>query len=225
MEFVSFHSDEAQLRAARYFLEDSLKGAEHPTIALSGGRTPLPLYADLARQQLITPFPVEFYLVDERCVPLVDQASNYHNITEAFRPASRAFLDHFHFFDVSLAPSKAAEKYAEELQTLPRGVFDVVILGIGNDGHTASLFPGSAANREEKALAVHAINEHTDQVPIRDRLTITWPVILAAKRILVLAGKGKGEVIEELRNGIKKFEEFPVHRLESHSHCAIYFLS
>ena len=195
-------------------------------IALSGGSTPKPIYEALAINPHIDFERVEWFMADERCVPFESDDSNYKMIMEAFGAAQPEFSEHFHFFNTTLAPEAAAREYAEELKKIPEQKFDLILLGIGNDGHTASLFPNSPALHENERLAVDTINEPRPNAPaVRDRLTITWPAILGAKKIVMLvSGAGKKNVVEELMNGEKSGEEFPAIRLREHADCFIQYL-
>ncbi|MHB0949512.1 MAG: 6-phosphogluconolactonase [Gemmatimonadaceae bacterium] len=151
----------------------------HCHLALTGGDTPRPVYAVLAS------LPVEWGRVtiwfgDERRVPPDDPASN-------FRMARETLLDHLpvkpaavHPMDGSTDdPWRAARDYANALPP----ALDVLLLGVGADGHTASLFPGAPTLAEQARRVVPA----TSPVAPHERLTITAPVIAAAHACLVLA--------------------------------------
>jgi 6-phosphogluconolactonase len=202
-------------------------GAAAPSqgyIALSGGSTPLPVYQALASDPSFDVEQAEFFLVDERFVHRDHADSTYAMVVKAFAPAEPFFSDHFHFFDTTRPIAEALAAYETALENVPNGQFDLIILGIGKDGHTASLFPGGVENAATER-AVHSVNGNAPQPPVRDRLTITWPVILAAKQILVLvSGKDKNGIVEELLNGKKSAEEFPPRRLTGHSSVTVHFL-
>jgi 6-phosphogluconolactonase len=187
-------------------------------IALSGGSTPKEIYQALAKKLSFMPFanPLHFYQVDERYVPASNEDSNQKMIAEAFKTLTDLKLKnvHFHFFDTSIPQEKSIKEYAKEL---PK-TFDLMILGIGPDGHTASLFPNS------KELSSKASTAHTTtkDFVIKDRLTLTFPTILKSKNILVLL-KNKAEIITELKTPTKSPKEFPAHKLSSHKKLQIYF--
>ncbi len=134
------------------------------TIALSGGGTPRPIYARLASagyRERVDWSRVHIFFGDERCVPPDDARSNY-------RMAREALLDHVtlppenvHRVQGEIDPAQAALIYEQDLQTLFRStafpVFDLICLGMGDNGHTASLFPGTAALREQSAMGRAAV--------------------------------------------------------------------
>lgn len=178
------------------------------TIALSGGGTPRPIYENLP------PLPdIEFFEVDERYVPSNHQDSNFKLITETLNPKR------FHFFNTSRPISTCLKQYESEL---PKSPFDLIILGIGPDGHIASLFPRSKALKEKKRLVAHTT---TDQFTVHDRLTLTFPCIMKAKKLLVLLrGKEKEKTLNTLTNGKESLEEFPAKKLLTHPHLQIHLL-
>jgi 6-phosphogluconolactonase len=167
-------------------------------IALSGGNTPRPVYAELARSD----FPWEDAVVtfgDERCVLPDGEESN-------FKMARETLLDPAHVPAASILrlrgeidPSLAADEYQQQLDTLAMQrheqiyQHDLILLGIGDDGHTASLFPGTAALRETTRRVI------ANYVPKLEawRLTFTFPLILAAHEICFLVDSNKSASLVE----------------------------
>ena len=167
-------------------------------IALSGGSTPLPIL-HLLKDASIDWARIAFYMVDERCVPLNDSSCNYSNIHAHF--LQYVSCNSFSMLSGALDFAEDALQYEKLiLQNLDKNAeqipqFDLILLGMGEDGHTASLFPNTAALKEVTNYVV------LNQVPQLDtqRITLTYPILLAAKEILVLC---KGEKKEHLINEI-----------------------
>jgi 6-phosphogluconolactonase len=160
----------------------------HCHLALTGGGTPRPVYRALASLPVAWD-RVTLWFGDERRVPADDPASN-------FRMAREALLDHLDAPPAAVHPMdgatddawSAARDYANALPP----ALDVLLLGIGADGHTASLFPGAASLGEHARRVIPA----SSPVPPHERLTITPPVIAAARDCLVLAtGAGKRDAV------------------------------
>ena len=168
------------------------------TIALSGGSTPKLLYETLAAEPFGDRIPwgrVELFFGDERSVPPDHADSNYGMVKKALldRVEVRA-----HRMAADAGDAAGYEKLLKERLPAANGfpVFDVVLLGIGKDGHTASLFPGTAALDEKQRSVV--MNE-VPQMNTR-RMTLTFPVINNARRVWILAtGADKQEILAALR--------------------------
>ena len=179
-------------------------------VALSGGETPGPLFRMLARQQFSQKIPwrrVQLYWGDERCVPPDDPASNYAMARETFIRHVPIPADNVHRMAGEDEPQAAADAYEAELRALaarerpPSGVpvFDLVLLGLGRDGHTASLFPRSDALTVEDRFCV--ATQAPDGSP---RLTVTAPVINAARRVwFYVSGAGKAGMVAEVLEGLR----------------------
>jgi len=170
------------------------------TVALAGGATPRSLYERLAGRE----FPwseTEVFFSDERCVSPDHPASNYRMTNEALLSEVSARVHRM------AGESCDADGYERELtQVFGEGmpVFDLVLLGLGEDGHTASLFPGDAA-LEERARRVVSVKR-----PDFRRLTLTLPVLSAARAAMFLvAGESKREALRRLLEG----EDIPAARV------------
>jgi 6-phosphogluconolactonase len=164
-------------------------------VALSGGNTPKALYALLAAEPLRARVPwsrVEVFFGDERCVPPDHPDSNFRMAEEVLLSRVPLEPSRIHRVRTELAPEEAARRYSDELRG-PR--FDWIFLGLGPDGHTASLFPGSAAVNELKVRATSVWVEEKKS----HRVTITRPVIDAAKKVVfVVAGADKAEMVRRV---------------------------
>ena len=177
------------------------------SLALAGGSTPRPIYADLSNRPTgqIAWDKVEIFFGDERAVPPDHADSNFRMAREALLgrvPLKEAQIHRMAAERPDL--DKAAEEYAAALP----GALDILFLGMGPDGHTASLVPGSPALDESKRLVMPVIGPK----PPPKRLTITPPVIGAARRIAVVAvGPDKAEMVKRgLEEGNASPRDIPI---------------
>ena len=191
--------------AAAFILEQACKAIAERNelrIALSGGNTPAPVYARLAAETHDFPWEkVRFTFGDERCVPPDDPQSNFRMAREnLFVPAGVPEKSIMRMRG-EIEPQIAARQYAQELQSIasqsdePIYQHDLILLGLGPDGHTASLFPGTAALEDMTRTVV------ANFVPKFNawRLTFTFPLINHARNILFLVGAAKSpELIESV---------------------------
>jgi 6-phosphogluconolactonase len=171
------------------------------SVALSGGSTPGTLYRLLAEEPYCSQIlwtQVHLFWADERCVPPDDPGSNYRLAYEALIAHTRIPAENVHRVRGELAPKVAARSYDRELRRFfcgPRPRFDLVLLGLGTDGHTASLFPNSEVLEETERLAV-ATTAFYDNRPA-ERVTLTLPALNAARQVLFLvSGLEKAEVVQ-----------------------------
>src|SRR5271166_3276785 len=183
---------------------DAVRGTGRFTVALSGGSTPKTLYSRLATDKsLAIPWDkVCFFFGDERHVPPDHTDSNYHMANEAM--LSRVPVRPENVFRIrgeEANASVAAEEYEQSLKkffALQPGqfpVFDLILLGLGPDGHTASLFPGTTALNEKKKLVVA---NWVDKFKT-DRITFTYPVINNAACVMFLtSGADKAAMLHEV---------------------------
>jgi 6-phosphogluconolactonase len=159
-------------------------------MALSGGRTPEMLYELLAgeyRSQM--PWDAtHLYFGDERCVPPTDPDSNYRMADRALLSRVPGLERRTHRIEGELGAAEAAVRYDALLRAAfvdGATTFDLVLLGLGPDGHTASLFPGSPALEERQRWAVPT--EAPPTMKTRQRVTLTYPVLDAGRIVLFLA--------------------------------------
>jgi 6-phosphogluconolactonase len=205
--------EELAQAAAREFASraaDAIEERGRFAVVLAGGSTPKATYQILARDYAdrIDWRNVHVFFGDERSVPPDHEDSNY-------KMAREALLDHVpvgsvHRMQGELPPDEAAEAYEQDLRNyfgteeLPR--FDLILLGTGGDGHTASLFP------ETSALEVH--DRWVVANPVlkleTTRITLTFPVINAARAVCFLvAGEGKAKSVAEILEGNPDPREYP----------------
>jgi 6-phosphogluconolactonase len=169
--------------------------------AVAGGSTPRRAYELLARMQG-TWSHVHIWLGDERCVPADHEDANQRMLDESLLSKLRSVDGpHLHPVRGDLQPEDAAWLYARELvETIgEQPVFDVVLLGLGEDGHTASLFPDDPAALSEEAPV---IGIRSAPKPPPERITLTLPVLRRARFTLLLAtGEGKRDALARVRAG------------------------
>jgi 6-phosphogluconolactonase len=155
---------------------------------------------------------LELYWVDERCVPPDDQLSNYRMTREALLDRTPLRPEQIHRMEGELEPEVAAARYESELRNsfrlegaeTPR--FDLVALGMGPDGHTASLFPHTEALHEMSRLVT------ANHVPQMNswRITLTWPVINRASSVFFLiSGVDKAQILKEVLTDRRDVERLP----------------
>jgi 6-phosphogluconolactonase len=206
MNFETFPASSALVeRAAGLFIETAahaIRARGRFAAALAGGSTPRALYERLARMPLDWQ-NIHFFWGDERCVPPSHADSNYRMTAESLLDHIPIPKENIHRISGELPPAQAAESYEQELRAFfgdsPR--FDLALLGMGDDGHTASLFPGSPALAESVRWAVAA--EHTaPPLPLVSRVTLTFGVFNAARRVIFLvSGAGKASRLAEIQRG------------------------
>lgn len=185
---------------------------ERFVVALSGGSTPKALYELLASERYrkeIDWKKVYFFFGDERNVLPDDEESNFLMASEAmFLPLSISADKIYRWHTEIEPPEHIAGDYAEHLESLFGGfpVFDLMLLGMGDDGHTASLFPHTAALNEKEKLACANPVEKLDTT----RLTLTFPVINRAANIVFLVkGADKKEILQTVLEGEFQPDEYP----------------
>jgi 6-phosphogluconolactonase len=170
-------------------------------LALSGGNTPITFYKRLARVpyrlQIAWSF-LHLFWADERCVPADHPQSNYGQVHNNLLAHVNMPETNIHRLRGEADPAKEARRYAGEMEnTLPATdqrwpQFDWILLGLGNDGHTASLFPGSPVLKEKSALCAVAVQPDSGQ----SRITFTLPLINQARRVtFIVTGESKAGVV------------------------------
>ena len=213
--------DELSRQAAAQFVvlaQQAIIARGRFTVALSGGSTPKALYSLLATDELkqqLTWQKIHLFWGDERCVSPDHTESNFRIVKESLLTKVQIPTENVHRMAGELAPFAAAIAYERELEemflpleeSLPR--FDLLLLGLGEDGHTASLFPGSAALNESARLVVPNYIEKLNAY----RLTLTLPVINNGAQIYFLvAGKNKASMVKEILQ--RKTGDYPAARIQ-----------
>lgn len=186
----------------RAIADESITKSGRFAAALSGGTTPIRFYETLCRRADTLPWALtHIFFADERLVPDDLSDSNHGMIRRHLLDCVPIPSENVHTVATEIDPFDAARRYEDELRrvfgvaepTLP--AFDVIMLGIGRDGHVASLFPGSASLDEQTRLAVPV----TAPVTPFQRVTLTFPVINHARHVIFLvSGSEKAVMIQQL---------------------------
>ncbi len=195
-------------RVARWMTDLALAKDGAFAVALSGGSTPHALYRTLAGPPFLNAFPwdrTHWFWGDERFVPHSDAASNFRMASEAMLSRAPVPPSHIHAVStVGITPDEAARQYESELQKfygsqslLPsRPLFDLMLLGLGEDGHTASLIPGSPALNERAHWT--AVTEMAGQT----RITLTYPALEScAHAAFLVSGASKHTILANICGG------------------------
>jgi 6-phosphogluconolactonase len=173
-------------------------------VALSGGSAAVPCYLELVKQSDTVDWSnVEIFWSDERCVPIDDERSNAGNAKRLFIDALKPRPDVF-----PMVCDDGADAYEFLLRTRPP--IDVTHLGIGPDGHTASLFPESAALDEQQRLVI--LNEDPlGNNPLK-RMTFTFPGIANSHHVVItVMGEKKAEIMQRISKG----DDLPASHIEA----------
>jgi len=216
MEFHIYkNSDEAIEGLAGYFVQTvnaAITENGECSIVLSGGNSPKPLYKILSTYEYAKQIDwdkIYFFFADERYVPFTGPDNNGWMVKKAlFEPLRIADANIF-YINTSLPPEEAAKKYAQRilLHFKDKPVqFDLILLGLGDNAHTASLFPHTPVLKEKKALmrAVHLEDQESY------RITMTAALINEAHAIAFLVyGEAKAKAVHEVLKGEKDFETYP----------------
>ena len=189
--------------AAAFILEHAraaLAERDQFRIALSGGNTPRPVYTELTRIGRELPWDRIFFTFgDERCVPPEDEQSNFRMARESLFVPAAVPEKSIARMRGEIDPGSAAQEYQDQLDRLAAQSgetiyrHDLILLGLGDDGHTASLFPGTAALAEKTRGVV------ANFVPKFDswRITFTFPLIRQARHICFLVNANKNRALLE----------------------------
>ncbi len=188
------------------------------TVALSGGGTPKPIYARLAAppyRDRVAWEQAHLFFGDERCVPPEDGRSNYRMVRDAWFDRARIPAEHIHRIRGEDDPALEALRYEQEVAAFYRAAafpaFDLILLGMGDNGHTASLFPGTAALR----AATRGVVAQYVEVMATWRVTFTAPLINAARHVAFLAeGAGKAEMLWNVLEGPYQPEVWPAQLIQ-----------
>jgi len=208
----------AETAAQRLFAR--VKDKERPAVCLTGGSSPQGLYRLLARGPRRQEIPwdrVHWFIGDDRFVPASDPSSNMGTARRVFLDRAGAPRANVHAIATDAGtPDAAARRYENDLKAFygsdrldpARPLFDLVLMGLGGDGHTASLFPGAAAldERERWALGV----AEAGMEPFVPRVTLTFPALASTREMLFLVDSSdKRNILRRVLAG----EDLPAHRV------------
>jgi 6-phosphogluconolactonase len=173
------------------------------SLALSGGSTPKRLYELLGKDPYSLMIPWEFvhlFWVDERCVPPDSRESNYQMINDALLKQLNLPSDNIHRIRVELGYKQAMNLYQRELRSFfhdNKRMFDLMILGVGKDGHTASIFPDSDFSKQTGRLVSSTEGNYEDRPGMR--VTLSLNAINSSKNIIFLVtGSEKAEIMKKI---------------------------
>lgn len=195
--------------------------SERIAICLSGGSTPKVLYGLLAGPDYAARVPwerVHWFFGDDRVVPWDDERSNVRMVRDAFGHGAQIPPTHLHFIPSDAGAEAGARAYERTLLDFygadrldpARPLFDLVLLGLGEDGHTASLFPGKPAVQETERLVAPV--PEAGLAPFVPRITLTFPALASSRHVLFLVtGAGKRAPLARLAAG----EDLPAGRVAS----------
>lgn len=219
-------------KAAEFIIRsvmDLMKSQEAVSIALSGGATPKFLYERLAIQSIQQKVPwnrVHLFWGDERCVPPDDPDSNYRMADATLISQVPIPMGNVHRMPGEKTPQAAADEYEKTLRSifgpsLEWSRFDLALLGVGADGHTASLFPGSPALKEQKRWVVAP---YVEKLKVH-RLTLTPPVFNHAALVLFLiSGREKAPIVRALLSPVPLQIFFPAQMIRPVQGRRLFFL-
>ena len=189
--------------------------------ALSGGSTPTGVYKALTQKQYQTSVPwnaVHFFWGDERCVPPEDPESNYRQAYDSLLKDIPADPAKIHRIKGELSPEEAASDYTKVLLGFSQGnhswpIFDIAVMGMGEDGHTASLFPGMFDPREDINPVIPVYAAYQDRQASRVTLT---PLVFNTSRnvIFLVVGEAKAEMLRKALSDQKDLKNIPAQRIQ-----------
>ncbi len=185
-------------------------------LAMSGGSAAN--YLD----HIFVPDTAEIFLADERCVPSNHPDSNAGLIRKKLK--EKNYVDRLDFYKPGMSAAECAAEYELELKTEDDYLFDVAVLGVGPDGHTASLFPDSSALQVTDSLCLEA--EAPALFAVKERLTLTFEALKKSKKVIVLLqGRGKKEIFKTITDPKTDKQKFPARELLDWDNAYIFWLN
>ena len=203
------------------FLNERVARRGLALIGLSGGKTPGNFYLRLGENTSLPWEDLTFIQVDERFVDKTESRSNYNMLVKTLfaNNPGKNYIKYLRDFDTSLNYEDCIRSFLRMTSPLLEEGIDLCILGIGKDGHFASIFPGT--DLEDKRPVFGTI---TEQFEVQKRMTLSASTILKSKKIFVLLkGKEKAGLVEKIKNS-EVSNDFPASLLKGHSDVTFYLL-
>lgn len=209
----TYNSPQKTAEALANYLKEAINAGNTYHLAVSGGSTPKMLFEALVEiSEQIDWYKLQLYWVDERCVAPTHEESNYLMTYDSLLKNVPLAEAHIHRMKGELAPDDMLKDYQSIIDTLPKATelpqFDLIILGMGDDGHTASIFP------PEKELITQATDLAIGTNPYsgQKRLTLTGRTIKNSKAVFFhVTGKNKAKVVSEIMGKNDDFETYPAY--------------
>ncbi|MGZ5133953.1 MAG: 6-phosphogluconolactonase [Flavitalea sp.] len=197
------------------------------SVVLSGGNSPRRLYELLSSYPYRTAIDwdkIYFFFGDERCVPFEDPENNGSMLKKTLFEPLKIADSRIFYISTLQSPEESAKKYSKRIITHFKDKpirFDIVLLGLGIDAHTASLFPHTPVLHEKKAL-VSAVYPEKEK---RSRITLTAPLINEAHSILFFVyGENKAQAVHQVLEGEKNYDEYPAQLINPEDGTIEWFL-
>lgn len=198
-------------------IQKTLQTKQRYTLVLSGGSTPKRLYELLAKPPYSVQIDwsrIHIFFGDERYVPFEDDRNNGKMAYETLLKYVPVPQDQIHYMHTSLPPEQSAQEYEKILHDYfgtSSHTFDLVLLGMGDDGHTLSLFPGTKIVREKKDWVQAYFVDKLDMF----RITLTAPVVNRSRHVVFLAtGENKAETLKQVVEGDYNPDRYPSQVIE-----------
>ena len=234
VELKIFPQPKALAKAVTEELQNSSsqakKAKQRFNLVLAGGSTPRTVYEFLAQSEFknsISWDAIHFFWGDERCVPPDHEDSNYLMARQALLDPLAIHQQNIHRICGENDPSDEASRYAQEIKRHCHGAsgetprFDWILLGLGTDGHTASLFPGVKPLEDPSGLCAVAVHPESGQ----KRITLTNKVLNQAKRVsFIVTGASKAQVVAEILNQSPQYQNYPAAQVHPEQGTLEWFL-
>jgi len=212
MPLHQFQKETAFYEDIYKFLKEEAKEYEKPRIGLSGGHAPVPLYKKMNEEKAPEFTRAHYFQVDERYVPMFNPNSNMGMLLQVFD-------EDFHISGWDTAFNDREEAHEDYETVIKEEAMDIIILGLGADGHIASLFPHSAVLNAGGVLA----SSENLRGPVRDRVTMTLPFIMKAKTLILLVkGPEDKKGLEKMQDPATLVQDCPAASLFDHKNLHIF---